>query len=164
MDLLRLPFHFLSFIWWYMNSLSKLKIKDFLDRRFSSGDVLRSKLVLPTRLGLENTPTAFLQRGKPHPLNECPGIDTKQSDSEVLVMLELWGMWSTLLWPLLLGQLWPGVVVPDRILFKGQIELNCGLTLIWLVGWLDLWHINLYRLLNARAFLHIYIWFVNANV
>ena len=27
--------------------------------------------------------------------NECPGYDTKQSDGEVPVMLELWGMRST---------------------------------------------------------------------
>ena len=29
------------------------------------------------------------------PLNECPAYDIKQSDGEVPVMLELWGMWST---------------------------------------------------------------------
>ena len=28
--------------------------------------------------------------------NECPEYDTKQSDGEIPVMLELWGMWSTL--------------------------------------------------------------------
>ena len=28
-------------------------------------------------------------------LNECPGYDTKRSDDETLVMLELWGMQST---------------------------------------------------------------------
>ena len=38
-----------------------------------------------------NAITAPRQRGKtPH--NECPGHDTKQSDGEVPVMLELWGM------------------------------------------------------------------------
>ena len=37
--------------------------------------------VLPSRLGLQNTPTASLQRGKTPP-NECPGYDTKQSDGE----------------------------------------------------------------------------------
>ena len=30
-----------------------------------------------------------------HPANECPGYDTKQSDGEVPVMQELWGMRST---------------------------------------------------------------------
>ena len=33
--------------------------------------------------------------------NECPGYDIKQSDGEVPAMLELWGMWSTPLLPLL---------------------------------------------------------------
>ena len=27
--------------------------------------------------------------------NECSGYDAKQSDSEALVILELWGMWNT---------------------------------------------------------------------
>ena len=51
-----------------------------------------------------------------HPLlpNEYPGYDTKQYDGEVPVMLELWGMQSTPLLPLLPGPLWPGMVVPDR--------------------------------------------------
>ena len=53
--------------------------------------------------------------GKDTPLpNECPGYDTKQSDGEVPVMLELWGMWSTLSLPSLPSSLWPGVVVPDK--------------------------------------------------
>ena len=42
---------------------------------------------LPIRLGLYNTPTA--------PPDESPGYDTKRSDGEVPVMLELWGMRST---------------------------------------------------------------------
>ena len=42
-------------------------------------------------VGLENTLTASLQKGK-IPTNECPGYDTKQSDREVPVMLKLWGM------------------------------------------------------------------------
>ena len=29
------------------------------------------------------------------------------------------------------GPLWPGVVVPDRFLSMGQIELNCLLMLNW---------------------------------
>ena len=51
--------------------------------------------------------------------NECPGYDTKQSDGEVPVMLELWGMWSTPSLPLLPGPLWPRVVAPDRALSMG---------------------------------------------
>ena len=41
-------------------------------------------------------------------------------------MLELWGMWSTPLLPLLPGPFWPGVVAPDKVLLMGEIELNCG--------------------------------------
>ena len=59
--------------------------------------------------------------------NECPGYDTKQSDGEAPVMLELWGMQNTPLLPSLPGPAWPGVVAPDRILSMGQIELNCVL-------------------------------------
>ena len=46
-------------------------------------------------------------------------------------MLELWGMWSTLLLPLLPGPLCLRVVAPDRVLSMGQItlctyaKLNC---------------------------------------
>ena len=36
----------------------------------------------------------------PH-LNKCPRYDTKQSDDEAPVMLELWGMWSIPSLPLL---------------------------------------------------------------
>ena len=57
-----------------------------------------------------------LQRSKTPPANECPGFDTTQSDGEVPVMLELWGMRSTPLLPLIPGPLWPGVVAPDRVL------------------------------------------------
>ncbi len=40
--------------------------------------------------------------------------DLKQSDGEVPVMLELWGIRSTPLLPSLPGPLWPGVVTPDK--------------------------------------------------
>ena len=43
----------------------------------------------------------------------------KLSDGEVPVMLKLWGIRSTPLLPLLPGQLWPGVVAPDRALSMG---------------------------------------------
>ena len=40
---------------------------------------------------------------------KCSGCDTKQSDGEIPVMLELWGMWSTPSLPLLPGSLaWNG--------------------------------------------------------
>ena len=50
------------------------------------------------------------------PSNECSEYDTKRSDSEVPVMLELWGMQCTLLLPLLPGPLWLRVLAPDRAL------------------------------------------------
>ena len=67
---------------------------------------------------LLNTPTASLQRSKTPP-KECPGYETKQSEGKVSVMLELWGMRSTPLLPLLPGPVWPGVVALDRALSMG---------------------------------------------
>ena len=55
--------------------------------------------------------------------NECPGYDTKQSDGEVPVMLEFWGMRNTLLLPLLSAPLWPVMVAPDKTISMGKIEL-----------------------------------------
>ena len=74
--------------------------------------------MLPSRLGLQSTLTASLQMGKTAP-NECPGYDTKQSDGEVPVMQELWGMRSTPSLPSLPGQLCSGVVALARVLSKG---------------------------------------------
>ena len=56
-----------------------------------------------------------LCRGVRPPTNECP----KQSDSEVPVMLGVWGIRSTLSLPLLPGLLWSSVVAPDRALSMG---------------------------------------------
>ena len=67
-------------------------------------------------------PTASLLRGNTPAHNECPGYDTKQSDGEASVILELWGMRCTPLLPLLPGPLWPRVVAPNRILSMVQIE------------------------------------------
>ena len=57
------------------------------------------------------------------PTNECPKYDTKQSDGQASVMLELWGKQRTPSLTLLLGPLRPRVVVSDRILSMGQIQL-----------------------------------------
>ena len=84
--------------------------------------------ILPSRLGLYNTPTASLQRGKTLP-HECLGYNTKQSDDEVLVMLGLWGMRNTSSLSLLPGPLWLGMLANDWALSMGQIELNCILML-----------------------------------
>ena len=68
----------------------------------------------PSWQGLQNTPTVSLHRGKTPPHKECPVYDTKQSDSKVPVILELWGMQNTPSLPLLPGLLWPKVVAPDK--------------------------------------------------
>ena len=70
----------------------------------------------------------YTDRRHPH-LNEFPRYDTKQSDSEVPVMLEFWGMRSNPSLPSLPGPLWSGVVAPDGVLFYGQIELKYVLML-----------------------------------
>ena len=75
-----------------------------------------------SRMGLLNTPTSSSQKGKSLQ-NECPVYNTKHTDSEVPVMLELWRMQSTPPLPSVPGPLWPGVVAPDRVLSMGQIEL-----------------------------------------
>ena len=75
-----------------------------------------------SRLGLQNTPTASLQRSKT-PNNKCPGYDTKQSDGVAPAVLQLWGMRSTSSLPSLLGLLWPRVIAPDKAQSMGQIEL-----------------------------------------
>ena len=62
-----------------------------------------------------------------------PGYDIKQSDGEVPVLLELWGMRSTPSLPSLSGPLWPRLIAPDRVLSMCQIELNCVITLIGVV-------------------------------
>ena len=69
-----------------------------------------------------NTPTASLQRGKDSS-NECPGYDTKQSDGEASVILELWGMLSTPSLSSLTDPPWSRAVTPDRVLSMGQLEL-----------------------------------------
>ena len=69
-----------------------------------------------------------------HLPKKYPGYDFKQSDGEVLVMLELWGIRGTPSLPSLPRPLWPGVVVPDRVLSMGQIELNLVLMLYW-IAW-----------------------------
>ena len=49
---------------------------------------------------------------------ECPGYETKQSDGEVPVILEICGMQSTPSLPSLPDPLWFGVVAP----YKGPIS------------------------------------------
>ena len=70
-----------------------------------------------------NITAASLQKGKTIHPNECSGYDTKQSDDEAPVMLELWGMRGTPSLPLLPDPFWPGEVASDRVLSMGKIEL-----------------------------------------
>ena len=76
------------------------------------------------------TLTESLQRGTLP--KECPKYDTKQFDGVVPVMLELWGMQSTPSLPSLPGLLWLREVALDRVLYMGQIELNCVLMQNWI--------------------------------
>ena len=91
---------------------------------------------LPSQVGLYNTLTAPLQRGKT-PTNECLVYDTKQSDGEVPAMLDFWGMRSTPSLPSLPGPLWPGVVAPDKGPIYGLNRINSILMLKWIV-WVKL--------------------------
>ena len=61
---------------------------------------------------------------RPHP-NKCPGYDTKQSNAEVPVMLELWGMRSTSSLPSLPDPLWPWMLAPDRVLSMSYMYQSC---------------------------------------
>ena len=53
------------------------------------------------------------------------GHDTKKSDGEAPVILELCGMLSNPSLSSLPGSLWPGVVAPDRVLSMGQTQPSC---------------------------------------
>ena len=112
--------------------ISSLKIDSMTQVQIMYEAVCANTLGWLSRLGLQNTPTASLQRGKTSP-NECPDYDTKQSDGEAPVMLELLGVQSNPLLPSLPGPLWPRVVAPDRVLSMGQIELNYVLIPNWIV-------------------------------
>ena len=57
--------------------------------------------------------------------------DIKQSDGQVLLMLDIWGMQGNPSLSSLPGSLWFGVVVPDSFLSLGQIELNSIPMLNW---------------------------------
>ena len=85
-------------------------------------------------VAVEYTDCISAEGVRPHLSHECLRYDTKQSDGEAPVMLELWG--STPLLPSLPGPIWTGVVVPDRVLSMGQIKLctNKWLMLNW-IAW-----------------------------
>ena len=66
-------------------------------------------------------------------LTECPRYDSKQSDDEASVMLEILGMQSTPLLPLFPGTRRPGVIAPNmgpisglsRTKQRTYAKLNC---------------------------------------
>ena len=68
-----------------------------------------------------------------HQMLLCRGVthqrvswyDTKLSDGEVLVMLELWRMQTTPILLSLPGPLWPEVVAPDRVIWTKRCWLRC---------------------------------------
>ena len=91
------------------------------------------RAILLSRLRLKNTPSVSLQKGKTLS-NKCPGYNTKQSDGEVPIMLELWGMQSIPLLPSLPFPLWLRVVATDRVLSMRILEVNCVLMLNW-IAW-----------------------------
>ena len=100
----------------------------------------------------------ILCRGvRSYPQNACPVYDTKQSDGEVPVMIDLWGMQSTSLLPSLPGLLWLRVVAPDKFPIYGlnrtkllfldftaylcqtellEIELLCHLNCVLILNWI----------------------------
>ena len=82
---------------------------------FWLGNQSKKKKMLNSNLGGCRIHRMHLSRGVITPPNECPGYDTKQSDGEVPVMLELWGMQSTPLLPSLPGPLWLEAVAPDNM-------------------------------------------------
>ena len=96
--------------------------------------------------------------------NECPRYDTKQSDGEALV-LELYGLSSTPLLPLLPGPFWSRMVVPDRVLSMGQIEMLDSDSvqtndLYWIVRNRTLWEFSCVskRRLIELLLIHTNIW------
>ena len=80
--------------------------------------------------------------------NDCPGYCTKQSDGEVPVMQEFWGMWSNPSLPSLPGLLWWWVVAPDKVLSLGKIELNSVLCKTELLEKWLIWHLICVLMLN----------------
>ena len=87
--------------------------------------------ILAQRLRLQNTPTSSLQRAKTPPTSVMLPCrlgqqntsttslvyDTKQSDGEAPVIIELWRIQRTPLLPSLESPLGPGVIASDRVLW-----------------------------------------------
>ena len=102
-------------------TIHKISFFSNLHSLFFNINLAHNIKIAPSAGAVEYTDCTSTER---YPPNECPSYDTKQSDGEVPVMQGFWGMQITPSLPLLPGPLWPGVVVPDRALSMGQIELN----------------------------------------
>ena len=74
----------------------------------------------------------FSAEGKTPPQRVSWIYNSKQSDCEASVMVELWGMRNTPSLPSFPGPLCPRVVAPDKVLYMDQIERNCVLILNWI--------------------------------
>ena len=85
-----------------------------------------SQTILAQSAGAAEHTDCISEEEKDSP-NKCPRYDTKKSDGKASLIVNLWGIRSTTLLPILFGSLWPRVKAPDRILSRGQIELNCVL-------------------------------------
>ena len=95
-----------------------------------ASDLSRAKLFVPSFASVvettntRNTLAQSTRAAEYTDCKECSGYDTKQSDGEAPLILELWGMQSAPSLPSLSGPLWPRVVALDRVLSMDQIELN----------------------------------------
>ena len=95
-----------------------LKRKAENNPRCKASDIAKMMSSIPEQLsGIFTNLASIAELQDYH--NQCSGYGTKQSDGEVP------GMRSTLSLPSLPVPLWPGVIVPDRVLFMGQIDQNC---------------------------------------
>ena len=103
----------------FSNYFNEMVVFDIIQGFFNFlSNIIQPNRIWPNRQGLQNTPTESLHRSKT-PQRVSYRYDSKQSDGEDPVMLEIWGMRSTSSLPSLSGPLWPGVLAPDRILCIG---------------------------------------------
>ena len=77
---------------------------------------------MKNELALTHLKYDHLGRRVRQPPNECPVYDTKQFDSKTPA-LDQCRMESNISLPLFFDLFCPGVVVPDRVLSMGQINL-----------------------------------------
>ena len=94
------------YIYIYTHMHTMLLLKELQTSRFSRQYVDQSA-------GAAAYTDCFSTEGyDPH--NKCPRYDTKQSDGEVSVMLQLWGEQCASSLLFLPGPLWSGEVAPDK--------------------------------------------------